>query len=132
MPSDPVQTCTNASEGTGPGPYRRCPPADPALKARLDEALEAARSEVRGAQRTWRWSTWLAASGYIAAAFLTTPPGGEDGRAAALSVFWAPMAAGATCALVRAGRAGARTHDIEAEIEDLKRLSDTLARTPGG
>jgi hypothetical protein len=131
MPGAPIQTCTSPSKRTGAGPYRLSPPADPAWRAQVDEALGAARSEMRSARRARRWSTWLATSGYIAAAFLTSAPGGDEAGGAAISVFWAPVAAGATCALVRAGRAGARTHDLEAEIEDLERLSSTLARTPG-
>jgi hypothetical protein len=129
MPRDPIQTCINPSAATGPAPYRERPPADPELKARLDEALSAARSEMRSERRLHRWSTGLAASGYIAAAIVTSPLGGDDAGYPRAAV-WAPMAAGATCALVRASRAGARTDDLEAEIADLERLSDALARTP--
>lgn len=44
---------------------------------------------------------------------------------------WAPIAAGATVALVRAGRAGARAYDLEAEIEGIERLSEAPAGAPG-
>jgi hypothetical protein len=129
MRRDPSQVFTTTLERIGPGPYRRRPPADPELDARLDEALDAARSEMRSARRAHRWSTRLAASGYIAAALLTNPLGGDGTDPRAL--VWPSIAAGATCALVRATRAGSRTHDLEAEIADLERLSTALARTPG-
>jgi hypothetical protein len=128
MARDPITKCPNPMVRTGP--YRLRPPADPELQARLDETLSTARSQMRSARREHRLSIGFAAFGYIAAALLTSPPGG-DAAGVPWAVVWSPVAAGATCALVRAGRAGTRTHDLEAEIEDLERLSETLARTPG-
>jgi hypothetical protein len=49
-----------------------------------------------------------------------------------MTVAWTSMAAGATCAIFLAGRAGGRAHELEAEIAGIERLSQTLARAPRG
>jgi hypothetical protein len=123
MGCERAQVCTEVSARTGAGPYRRRPCVDPAAKARLDQALDAARNEMRRAGRAQRRCTGLAVIGYLAAALMVSPRGGGDGASNRCVVVWVPMAAGATFAWVCAHRSGARCRDLEAEIAGMERLS---------
>jgi hypothetical protein len=110
------------------GPYRSPAPADPSVRASIEEALSRSRIAHRAQDRARGRFTTLAAAGYLAAS-----PGREDDRASgSRTAAWTCVAAGATYALFLAGRAGARAHEIEAEIAGIERLSEALSRSPRG
>ncbi|MFT3765490.1 MAG: hypothetical protein QM820_08250 [Minicystis sp.] len=128
---DDLDGCSGLGLGVLSTPYRMVPVADPAVGARLEEALTSARRERRGARRRERRLTWIAVSGYLAAALLAGP-GGEDRLGKSHTAAWTCVAAGATYALLLAGRAGGRAHELEAEIAGIERLSEMVARSPRG
>jgi hypothetical protein len=113
------------------GPYRRRPLLDPEVKARLEQALSAARQRARLAKRARRRFTWLAVLGYLGAAMMAGSTG-DDAAGAGRGVALTSVAVGATYALLHAGRAGSRGYDLEAEIAGLEQLSEALARGTRG
>jgi len=114
-----------------PGPYRWRPPPDPEFKARLEQALSAARCQMRLLDRARRRFTFVAVAGYLGAAVVAGSLGEQD-AGVGRGVAWTSVAVGATYALIHAGRAGARAYDLEAEIAGLEQLSEALARSPRG
>lgn len=126
MPADCEQT--NTAAATSAGPYRVRPSAAPEVRGCLEGALSTTRRERRRAGCVQRWLTGLAACGYIAAAWVAGPRGGEEGGG--LRIGWVPMAAGATYAIFRATRVGVRAHDLEEEVAALERLAEKVAGAP--
>src|SRR5262245_35748080 len=98
-----AQTLIKAPANVVDGPYRLYPPVDPAVKARVSEALHTARIEARRLKRTERWLSALAAAGFIAAGVVGSPAG-VDGSGGPKVGVWVPVAASATYALVCAAR----------------------------
>lgn len=113
------------------GPYRERARPTPAAGALLAKELSAARRAQRREVRVERRLTWLAVAGYIAAAFVASPAG-EERSCGSQTVALTCVAAGATCAMFLAGRAGARSREIQAEVAGIERLSAALARGPRG
>jgi hypothetical protein len=123
--------CDREETRTAAGPYRLRPPRDPGAGAILAEALSTARRELGERTRARRRFTLLAVAGYLGAAVVVGSPG-EREAGVGRGVAWTSVAVGATCALIHAGRAGVRAHDLEAEIAGLEQLSAMLARSPRG
>lgn len=130
MARERAETRSHGPANAGSGPYRAFPSADPTARARLFSALCDARIEARRLKRAERWLLGLAAGGFIATAVVVNPPP-RDGSGGLKEIVWVPMAAGATYALVRAGRVESRMRDLEMEIAGIERLATMLARASG-